>query len=85
VKEFSDEEKCLIWYQGIPFNNFRPDKWMRDKQGKLMLFSEYENRDSEYGWKIDRINPNDGDHPSNLQPILWTSKVIKSDHNPFDY
>ena len=40
---------------------------------------KYGNRESEYGWEIDDINPDGGDGLSNLRPLQWEKKLDKVD------
>ncbi len=44
-----------------------------------MKRTEYGNRDSQYGWEIDHINPDGGDGLSNLRPLQWANNVATSD------
>lgn len=60
--------------------------WMRrDSEGSIMLFSEYGNCKSEYGWQIDHILPRakgGSNRLSNLQPLNWRNNLRKSDAVP---
>ncbi len=52
-----------------------------DVNGRLMLWDEYRNRNSEYGWEIDHILPREkGGETSieNLQPLNWRTNDEKS-------
>jgi 5-methylcytosine-specific restriction endonuclease McrA len=54
-----------------------------DECGQAMQWSQYGNRNSDYGWEIDHINPvsNGGtDILSNLQPINWKNNSAKGDN-----
>ena len=42
--------------------------WRKDECGAWIGRREYGNRQSQYGWEIDHINPNGGDDLSNLRP-----------------
>ena len=52
-----------------------------------MNFPEHGNRDSEYGWEIDHIEPvalGGGDELTNLQPLNWQNNVKKGDQYPWN-
>jgi len=47
-----------------------------------MKYTEHGNRQSEYGWEIDHINPvanNGSDDLYNLQPLYWGNNLDKGD------
>jgi len=44
-----------------------------------MKRDDYGNRNSDYGWEIDHIDPDGGDDISNLQQLQWKNNVDKSD------
>ena len=53
-----------------------------DISGKLMLWDEYGNRNSEYGWEVDHILPREKGGKTvieNLQPLNWRTNEDKSD------
>ncbi len=48
-----------------------------------MQYSEHGNRNSNYGWEIDHINPvanGGGDEINNLQPLYWDNNAKKGDN-----
>lgn len=76
---FTDQDKIIVWQKGQVCQNNDPAWWRKDQCGAWIGFSFYGNRDSEYGWEIDHINPNGGDIQSNLQPLQWTNNAEKGD------
>lgn len=75
-------EKLQVWSKGRVIEGFSADDWRRDICGHSMKFSEHGNRNSEYGWEIDHINPvaNSGtDVIGNLQPLYWNHNAAKGD------
>ena len=71
-----------VWQKGTPIQGYDSSIWRRDKCGSAMKFSEHGNRQSEYGWEIDHIDPiNNGgnDYLNNLQPLNWVNNAKKGD------
>lgn len=79
---WSEEIKKAVWNKGRVISDYDSNVWRRDKCGLAMKFSGYGNRNSDYGWEIDHINPvsNGGsDDLSNLQPLHWSNNADKAD------
>jgi 5-methylcytosine-specific restriction endonuclease McrA len=79
---WTEKTKLAIWEKGSPVPNYPSNLWRRDKCGIPMKYLEHGNRESEYGWEIDHINPisnNGTDSISNLQPLNWKNNADKSD------
>ena len=80
---WSEEIIEQVWRKGAVIPNYDPRVWRRDACGTAMKRSEYGNRDSQYGWEIDHVNPNVPayyrDSLTNLQPLQWENNVDKSD------
>jgi len=71
-----------VWKKGIIVANYSPDLWRLDRCGIMMNFFEHGNKNSQYGWEIDHINPvsNGGkDNLENLQPLNWVNNLEKED------
>jgi len=63
---FSPEaHKRIIFNRGHPVPGRDPFAWRRDDLGNLVLYSDYSNRDSAFGWGID----GSFDDPANLRPM----------------
>jgi hypothetical protein len=76
---FSDEKVQQVWEKGHVVSNNDPNVWRKDDCTAWMNRSLYGNRESEYGWEIDHINPNGGDELSNLRPLQWKNNLDKGD------
>ena len=79
---WSEETKSAVWQKGQVIPGYDSSVWRKDKCGAVMMYSEHGNRNSEYGWEIDHINPvsnGGGDELSNLQPLHWKNNMDKAD------
>jgi hypothetical protein len=76
---WSEETIQSVWEKGeiIPGND--ENRWRKDQCGAWIGRIEYGNRNSQYGWEIDHINPNGSDNLSNLRPLQWKNNTDKSD------
>lgn len=80
---WTEATKLAIWKKGKLIPDFDASIWRWDAYGSVIKFSEYSNRNSDYGWEIDHINPiaNGGtDDSTNLQPLQWKNNADKSDN-----
>ncbi len=79
---WTQAEISAVWQRGYLLPGYPSNEWRQDECGKRMRFGEHGNRDSEYGWEIDHINPvsnGGGDQIDNLQPLNWSNNASKSD------
>lgn len=70
-----------VWRKGHPIKDYDPNRWRRDDFGRAMKYSEYGNRNSDYGWEIDHIKPKaDGgsDDLGNLRPLNYKSNLARN-------
>ena len=74
-----DEEIDEVWNKGKTVGDNPPNVWRKDACGAWIRKSDYGNRDSQYGWEIDHIDPNGGEDISNKRPFQWQNNVAKSD------
>lgn len=84
-----------VWNKGLDVDRRNPDEGKLDQAHGKILFSEYGNRESDFGWEIDHIFPEAKlrsagvpqeliDHIDNLRPMNWQNNIRKSDEFP-DY
>ena len=79
-RKFENEMMVSVWAKATN-NHEQIELEAFDVCGKLMLWDEYGNRHSEYGWEIDHILPREkGGRTTieNLQPLNWKSNEEKS-------
>jgi len=76
---FDEEMIQKVWEKGKPVLNNNPVEWRKDDCGAWIGRKYHGNRDSQYGWEIDHINPNGGDGINNLRPLQWENNLSKSD------
>lgn len=76
---WTDKDINAVWQKGTPVAGNDPNQWRHDPCKAWMSRQAYGNRDSQYGWEIDHINPNGGDGLANLQPLHWANNAAKSD------
>ncbi|MCG3147231.1 MAG: hypothetical protein PCFJNLEI_00669 [Verrucomicrobiae bacterium] len=70
-----------VWKKGAVLPGHDPNKVRKDKCGAWMVFTEHDNRESEFGWEIDRVTSNDhggSDALNNLRPVHWENVASKS-------
>jgi len=54
---FDNKIKHLVWEKASVVQGFDSEKYRKDPCGAWMIFDEYNNADSIYGWEIDHIFP----------------------------
>jgi len=79
---FSNETIQRVWEKGTVVPGNDPIYWRQDQCKAWIGRNHYGNRNSEYGWEIDHIEPeSDGgsDELSNLRPLQWQNNSSKQD------
>lgn len=74
-----------IWEKASDIDGYDGDVIRKDTCGAWIIYSDYGNRDSEYGWEIDHTYPESmggGDEEINLRPMHWKNNVSKGDDYP---
>lgn len=75
----SEEKIKRVWEKATPMGNNDPDKWRQDQCEAWIYRAAYGDRNSEYGWEIDHIDPNGGDSFENLRPLQWKNNLSKGE------
>jgi hypothetical protein len=68
-----------VWKKGKIVQGNEPSRWRKDDCGAWIGRVEYGNRESQYGWEVDHVDPKGGDGIGNLRPLQWQNNVDKSD------
>ena len=71
--------KNWIWIRGTIVPGHVPTVWRKDECGAWIKYSEYRNRDSQFGWEIDHISQRGPTIATNLRALNWKNNVAKSD------
>ena|SRR3990167_3358450 len=80
---FTQEQLKQIWFKAESAGAENDQKGFRkDKCEAWIKWSEYGNRNSQYGWEVDHIIPSENggsDAISNLRALHWKNNASKSD------
>jgi len=68
-----------VWEKGQVVLGQDSQGWRKDQCGAWIGREFYGNRESEYGWEIDQIDPKGSDDFVNLRPLQWRNDMDKSD------
>jgi hypothetical protein len=74
---FSEEKVQQVWEKAATVENNDPKRWRKDQCGAWIDRGAYGNRNSEYGWEVDHIDPNGGDSLDNLRPLQWKNNLAR--------
>ncbi len=69
-----------VWQKGKEIPDYSPDMWRQDDYGNVIRFTDYGDRNSEYGWEIDhivRVSDGGSDTLSNVRPLHWRANVTR--------
>lgn len=70
---FNDNMIQAVWEKGRRMPDRDPTEWCQDQCGAWLHREQYDNAESEYGWKILNIVAGGGDELDNLQPFHWNN------------
>ena len=91
--EYTEEQKKAYWERTNIVDGEDKQEVRRDASGAIIHYSDYKNRDSDYGWEIDHIYPKslleEAQVPEdlinnslNLRPMNWRNNVSKGSDYP---
>ena len=75
---FNDLTKRLVWTKGQIIPGWSADEWRHDKDGRVIRWEDYGNRQSENGWEIHHVlatTLGGSDALSNLIPLHWETNA----------
>jgi len=92
--EFTEEIKREIWNKGIIDDKYPSERVRKDACGAFILYEDFGNRNSIFGWEFDHIFPASKlrekgiaeeliDNPVNLRPLNWKNNASKGSSYPF--
>jgi hypothetical protein len=74
----AEQRKWDVWNKGALIPGYDSTIWRRDQLGYIIWFSDYGDRNSEYGWEIDHIIATaigGSDDLSNLRPLHFRANA----------
>lgn len=70
-----EQKKLAVWNKGHPIPDYDAAVWRRDDLGSAIRYTDYGNRESEFGWEFDHYPipaaMGGTDDVSNLRPLHW--------------
>ena len=85
VGEMTDELVKAVWEKGAIVDDFDEDLIRKDACGAWIVFEEYGNRESDFGWEVDHVYPRSrggDDIIDNLRPLNWRNNESKGNDFP---
>lgn len=91
--KITEDLKKEVWEKGLKVEGYNPDEYRKDACGAWIIFSQYGDRDSFFGWEIDHIYPQsvlrekkvleeEIDNIENLRPLNWMNNDSKGTDYP---
>lgn len=80
--DFNHEILSIVWSKASIVFGYNQNQVRKDICGAIIVWADYGNRDSKYGWEVDHINPiarGGSDAIGNLRPLHWQNNARKSD------
>ena len=78
---WTHEQKSAAWNKAKAVGNNDPKKYRKDECGAWIKWTDYGDRNSQYGWEVDHITSKDHggtDADSNLRALQWQNNAAKS-------
>lgn len=79
---FSDDLIQAVWEKARQMPDRDMTVWRRDQCGAWLHREQYNNPDSEYGWKIENITPGGPNILDNLQAFHWQNSFDIANGKP---
>ena len=79
---FTEQQIAAVWSKGRAVQGYSSSYVRADACGALMVWKDYGNTASQWGWEVDHKHPvvhGGGDNIDNLQPLQWQNNRAKSD------
>ena len=73
--DWSQETVARVWSKARKVYGENPNRFRKDECGAWIAGAHYGNRQSEFGWLIQRRDPNGGDDVENLCALQWQNCV----------
>ena len=73
TQEFLDS----VWEKGRKVKGHSPNTWRKDQCGAWIKKSDHGDRDSQFGWEVDRITAGGAYSLTNCRPLQWENNVSK--------
>ena len=70
--------KVIAWQNAAPIPGRDETEWRHDAFGSVIKWSDYGDRNSEYGWEIDHQTPTalgGSDSANNLRALHWRNNA----------
>ncbi len=86
-KGIDNQTKLAVWQKATAIEGYDEAIWRRDICGHAMNYYQHNNIESDYGWKIDHIQPTakGGSNTfENLQPLFCETNRSKGDQWPWN-
>ena len=84
-KNFTKAEIAAVWSKALVVDGIDANVMRQDYAGAWIRFTDYGNRNSQFGWEIDHLKPlaQQGDESiKNYLPLQWQNNVRKGDDYP---
>jgi hypothetical protein len=76
---WSPETIAQVWEKAKKVYGENPNRFRKDECGAWIAGAHYGNRASEFGWVIERRDPNGGDGLHNLVALQWQNYVDRDE------
>lgn len=80
-----EKMKVKVWEKAKKIDGYNSNMIRQDMCGAWIVYEEYGNRESSYGWEIDHTYPismGGDDNEANLRPMNWQNNMSKGDDYP---